>query len=141
MLKWQRIIFLLYIFTETKNMKRLFRRSCVIASFLFVASSFVFSSCKKSKDDTASTGSPGTNEVWMQNNAFTPSTISVAVNTTIIWTNKDGVSHTVNSDAGSDLNSGNMGNGGTYSHQFTAIGTFAYHCNIHSSMHGTVTVH
>ena len=28
----------------------------------------------------------------------------------------------------------------TFDHAFVAAGTFAYHCKIHASMHGTVTV-
>lgn len=90
--------------------------------------------CKKS-----TTSNPGTNEVFMQNTAFTPSSITVAVNTTIKWTNKDGMAHTVTSTSGL-FDSGNIGSGGTYSRQFTATGTYAYKCTIHSSMSGTVIV-
>jgi plastocyanin len=30
--------------------------------------------------------------------------------------------------------------GATFSQTFTTAGTFPYHCNIHSNMHGTITV-
>ena len=92
------------------------------------------SGCKK--DDAK----PGTNEVWMQNTAFTPGSITVAVNTTITWTNKDGTNHTVTSDS-TLFDSGSIGNGGTFSHQFTVAGTFSYHCKIHSGMTGMIIVH
>ncbi len=103
---------------------------------------FVFANagCKKDSTDNGTSGSPGTNEVWMKNTSFTPSAISIAVNTTITWTNKDGMTHTV-TDNGGSFNSGNIGNGGTFSHQYTTVGTFPYHCAIHSGMTGTVTVH
>src|ERR1700745_3009744 len=101
----------------------------------------VVNGCKK-KDTTPTTpttSSPGTNEVWMQNTAFTPSSITVAVNTTIKWTNKDGMNHTVTSTTGL-FDSGNISSGGVYSRQFTATGTYPYKCTIHPGMTGTVIV-
>jgi plastocyanin len=94
--------------------------------------------CKKSSDSSSST--PPANEVWMQNTAFNPTSITVTVNTTVKWTNKDGMAHTVTSDS-SLFDSGNVGNGGTYTHQFTAAGTYPYRCTIHSGMTGKVIVH
>jgi plastocyanin len=95
--------------------------------------------CKKETKNNTTSGSPGTNEVWMQNTAFTPSSITVTVNTTLTWTNKDGMAHTVTSTTGL-FDSGNINAGGTYSHQFTTAGTFPYRCTIHSGMTGTVIV-
>jgi plastocyanin len=93
----------------------------------------ILHSCTKTSD-------PGLNEVFIQNSAFNPSTITVAANTTITWTNKDGMSHTVTSKTGSELNSGNIAADGTWSHTFTAAGTYQYYCTIHTSMNGTVKV-
>ena len=98
--------------------------------------------CKKSSKDTPApvTATPGANEVFIQNTAFTPASITVSVNTTVKWTNKDNLSHTVTSNTGL-FDSGIIGvSGGTYSHQFTTAGTFLYHCQIHSGMSGTVIV-
>ena len=39
-----------------------------------------------------------------------------------------------------ELNSAVLGHLAQYSHTFTTAGTFAYHCSIHTSMHGTVVV-
>lgn len=91
-------------------------------------------SCTKS-----STSDPGTNEVWMQDMAFTPSVITVAPGTTITWTNKDGVAHNVTSDTGL-FSSGSMANGDTFSYKFTTAGTFSYKCTIHPSMTASVKV-
>jgi plastocyanin len=99
----------------------------------------IISSCKKD-DTTSGSGSPGANEVWIQNMAFNPSTITVAANTTIKWTNKDSNTHTATSNT-SVFNSGNLSKDGTFSFNFTTAGTFAYHCAIHSSMTATVIVH
>jgi plastocyanin len=41
---------------------------------------------------------------------------------------------------GKELDSGDFGNGGTYSHRFAAAGSFAYHCIHHAAMTGTVEV-
>jgi plastocyanin len=98
--------------------------------------------CKKSSDTTpnSSSGSnPGTNEVWMQNMAFNPGSLTVVVNTTVKWTNKDGVAHTVTSATGA-FDSGSIAGGGVYSHQFTTAGTYPYKCTFHSGMTGTVIV-
>ena len=79
------------------------------------------------------------NKVSIQGFAFSPSSISVPVGTTVTWTNKDSVTHTVTSDTGA-FASGNLAPGKTFSFTFNQAGTFAYHCNIHTYMHGTVVV-
>lgn len=82
---------------------------------------------------------PGANEVWIQGMAFNPATITVSANTTVIWTNKDAISHTVTSDSGL-FDSGNIEANGTYSYTFATAGTFTYHCKIHTSMTASVIV-
>ena len=46
----------------------------------------------------------------------------------------------VETAAAMTFDSGNVAAGTTFSHTFAAAGTFAFHCNIHSSMKGTITV-
>jgi plastocyanin len=111
-------------------------RYIMIASFLFVILS-ITSSCSKSTSD--GTGGPGNNEVWIQNMSFNPSTINITAGTTITWTNKDGVNHTITSNTGI-FDSGSIATNGTYSHLFGSAGTFPYHCTIHPSMTATVVV-
>ncbi len=68
--------------------------------------------------------------------------LEVAKGTTVTWTNQDPASHTVTADDGS-FDSGlatPLKQGATFSHTFTEAGTFAFHCQIHPSMQGTVTV-
>ncbi len=91
------------------------------------------SACKKDEGD------PGANEVWIKDMGFSPSSKTVALNTTITWTNKDGTTHTVTSNNG-QFDSGHIGDGGTFSFKFDSVGTYAYHCTLHSSMNGTIIV-
>jgi plastocyanin len=78
--------------------------------------------------------------VLIKNFAFSPSSLTVSVGTTVTWTNQDSASHTVTSDSGSELNSATLSTGQSFSHTFTQAGTFAYHCTIHPFMKATVTV-
>jgi plastocyanin len=78
--------------------------------------------------------------VTIQNFAFSPQTITVAPGTTVIWTNKDNVDHTVTSDTGAWPDSGSLATNQTFSHTFAKAGTYAYHCALHSSMTARVIV-
>lgn len=73
------------------------------------------------------------------NRAYTPDELTVAVGTTVTWTNTDSISHTSTSDA-TGWNSGIVAPGGRFSFAFQTTGTFQYHCAIHPGMVGTVVV-
>lgn len=113
-------------------------RNILSGLVLLVMLSAAAVSCTKSSDNNGSKG-PGTDEVFIQNMAFNPNSITVTVNTTITWTNKDGVAHTVTSDSGL-FDSGSIPSGGTYSHTFTTAGSFSYHCTVHPYMTAVVKV-
>jgi plastocyanin len=82
---------------------------------------------------------PTTVNVRLANRAYSPSSISVAVGDTVVWTNADQEAHTV-TDRGLAFDSGSFGPGATYQRTFTAAGTFTYICDIHPSMVGVVAV-
>jgi plastocyanin len=91
-------------------------------------------------------GTPGASEVWLQSSAFNPSSRSVAVGATVTWTNKDSYTHTVTSGTPGSPNgtfdSGNMAGNATFTHTFSAAGTFPYYCRIHGAMMtGSIVVH
>jgi plastocyanin len=71
--------------------------------------------------------------------AFGPQNLGAKVGESVTWTNEDGATHTVTADDGA-FDSGNLAGGKTFSFAFDEAGTFAYHCNIHRSMTGKVTV-
>ncbi|OGM98579.1 MAG: hypothetical protein A2915_01970 [Candidatus Yanofskybacteria bacterium RIFCSPLOWO2_01_FULL_41_34] len=70
--------------------------------------------------------------------AFNQSLITIRKGDTVVWTNKDSVSHTVTGDGG--LSSPLLGQNEIYSFTFNTVGTFNYHCPPHPSMTGTITV-
>jgi amicyanin len=93
----------------------------------------------------ASTGSStanavATDKVVIENYAFSPMVITVKVGTTVTWTNKDAVNHSVTVDSGSMPSSPLFGRDQPYSYTFTKTGTVTYHCAPHPYMHGTVIV-
>jgi plastocyanin len=79
------------------------------------------------------------NNVTIQGDAFSPSNLTVKVGDTVTWINNDNHDHTVTSDTGA-FNSGNIANGSTFSFTFNTVGTYSYHCSIHTSMTGTIVV-
>ncbi|MDD4901679.1 MAG: cupredoxin family copper-binding protein [Patescibacteria group bacterium] len=76
-------------------------------------------------------------QVNIQNFSFNPAEVTVAVGDTVVWTNNDSVRHQIASDS---FNSVPLPQGGSFSHTFTAAGTFDYHCAIHPSMTGKIIV-
>jgi len=80
-----------------------------------------------------------TSAVNIQGSAFVPPTTTVHVGDTVTWTNRDAFSHTSTSDTGA-WDTGVIRAAASGSFTFTAAGTFAYHCAIHSFMHGTIVV-
>ncbi|MGZ3892459.1 MAG: cupredoxin domain-containing protein [Bacteroidia bacterium] len=114
----------------------------ILLGILSIGTSVFFYQCQKTPapaSTSTTTPDQGPNEVYIQNMAFSPTSLYIKANTTVKWTNKDGTDHTVTSTTGL-FDSGKLNNGATYSHQFTSEGTYTYKCTIHSGMTGTITV-
>ncbi|MGH9136578.1 MAG: cupredoxin domain-containing protein [Acidimicrobiales bacterium] len=72
--------------------------------------------------------------------AFSPGEITVTAGSEVSFTNADGVTHTLTADDDS-FDTGNVGGGETATLTAPAEpGDYDYHCEIHSSMTGTLTV-
>lgn len=82
---------------------------------------------------------PTTIEADISGFAFVPDTITVAVGTTITWTNKDSAPHTVSSRDGV-FESGTMSRNATFSYTFEQSGTFEYYCKFHPYMTAKIIV-
>jgi plastocyanin len=85
------------------------------------------------------TAATAANAAAIKGFAFQPDVLKVEVGAKVTWTNDDTVAHTVTADTNS-FASGNLQPGGSFSFTFTRPGTYAYHCSIHPSMHGSIVV-
>jgi LPXTG-motif cell wall-anchored protein len=73
--------------------------------------------------------------------AYEPPQLTVFTGEPVTWTNTGARTHTVTSDQGTELDSGNLAPAEGYGHVFETPGTFAYHCESHpGEMKGTITV-
>ena len=87
------------------------------------------------------TPNPGkTYTIAIQNFAFSPVSLTIHKGDSVVWTNFDTAPHTVTSDTGTELNSDKLSKGQTYAHTFTAVGTYTYHCAVHTMMTATIIV-
>ena len=66
--------------------------------------------------------------------------LSAKVNDVVTWTNGDTVPHRVQLDDNSCGMSANIAGGGTKSLVFSKAGTYPFHCTVHPSMKGTITI-
>jgi plastocyanin len=71
--------------------------------------------------------------------AFQPASLEVAAGTTVTWTNNGQARHTATADDGT-FDSGRLRPGESFSFTFNTPGTFAYHCDVHPDMTGTIVV-
>jgi plastocyanin len=78
-------------------------------------------------------------EVKIDSFNFAPGTFTVAVGTTIMWTNHDDIPHTVVSTDGV-FKSKVMDTDEKFSYTFTKTGTYPYFCSVHPKMTGTIVV-
>ena len=82
---------------------------------------------------------PETMEVKIDNFTFGPAELTVMVGTTITWTNRDDIPHTVVS-TDKVFKSKVLDTDERFSFTFSTPGTFPYFCSIHPKMTGTVVV-
>jgi plastocyanin len=80
-----------------------------------------------------------TAEVKIDNFSFGPTALTVPVGTTVTWTNRDDIPHTVVSTDGV-FKSKALDTDDKFSFVFTKAGSYPYFCSIHPKMTGTVVV-
>jgi plastocyanin len=78
-------------------------------------------------------------DVKIDNFSFGPAAVTVAVGTTITWTNHDDIPHTVVSTDGA-FKSKVLDTDEKFTFTFDKPGTYPYFCSIHPKMTGTVKV-
>ena len=78
-------------------------------------------------------------KVEIVNFAYGPDPVRVQAGGKVIWQNMDSAPHTATADDAS-FDTGALEEGKLKSEAFKQAGTYAYHCEIHPEMHGTVEV-
>lgn len=111
---------------------------CIFTTFIFGA--ILVSGCGKKSTSSVGGSNIPPNSVFISGFAFNPDSRTVPVGTTITWRNDDSAPHTVTSDSGNELASPTLNRGQTYTHTFNSAGVYSYHCTLHPTMRGTITV-
>lgn len=94
-----------------------------------------------SNGSEAETSAQATDEVEIEDFAYSPQVITVKKGTTVTWTNKDTVRHTVTPDDGGTFTGSELlAKDQSYSFTFTEVGEYKYHCQPHPQMTGSVIV-
>jgi len=84
---------------------------------------------------------PATVEVKIDNFSFGPATLTVPVGTSVTWTNRDDIPHTVvSTDDPKSFKSKVLDTDEKFSFTFSKAGTYPYFCSIHPKMTGKVIV-
>jgi LPXTG-motif cell wall-anchored protein len=82
--------------------------------------------------------------VGIVDNAFGPKVVTIKVGESVTWSSSGANPHTVTADGGAFDSSPScptpltacLHNGDSYTHTFSSIGTFPYHCKIHGASGG-----
>jgi plastocyanin len=82
---------------------------------------------------------PATANAKIDNFSFGPGTLTVSVGTTVTWTNRDDIPHTVVSTEGA-FKSKVLDTDEKFSFTFSKAGSYPYFCSIHPKMTGKVVV-
>lgn len=111
----------------------------IVIVLLAAVGYFVYTqSYKSSSQPSGSSAAVSTNSVNISNFSFDPPQITVRANSTITFSNKDGVTHTVTADKGTfdqEITAGK-----TVTLTISDPGTYTYHCSVHPAMKGTIIV-
>ena len=110
----------------------------LFALSVLITVSIIIASCYKSKNSYNSSSST-TSKVSITSTGYSPSSLTVAMGSTVTWTNNDNTAHTVTNAEGS-INSGDIAPGSSYSKTFAAVGTYNYNDTHNTNMTGVVIV-
>jgi amicyanin len=78
-------------------------------------------------------------DVKIDNFKFGPEALTIAAGTTVTWTNRDDIPHTVVSSTG-EFKSKVLDTDEKFSFTFAKAGTYEYFCSVHPKMTGKVIV-
>lgn len=87
----------------------------------------------------ATPSSPPALTVIMKDDAYAPTRLTITAGQTVTFVNQDDDAHTVTSSNGW-FDSKGLDTNGVWRHTFTKPGTYAYFCELHPFMKGTIIV-
>ena len=111
---------------------------CIVGLFATVMVATLLLSAG-SPNSAAKAPPPAGAEVKVDNFSFGPANLTVAVGTTVTWTNRDDIPHTVVS-TDKVFKSKVLDTDEKFSFTFSKAGTYPYFCSIHPKMTGSVVV-
>ena len=82
----------------------------------------------------------GPAKVSIKSLAYNPASVDVTAGGKVVWSFDDGTPHTVTAEDNSFGSPPDGQTAGTFAFVFKKKGTFAYRCEFHPQMHGTVRV-
>lgn len=78
-------------------------------------------------------------QVSIDNFSFGPQTLTIKAGTTVVWTNRDDIPHTV-AATGKEFKSKVLDTDDKFSFTFTTPGAYEYFCSLHPHMTGMIVV-
>lgn len=116
------------------------RRSVFVVVFIAVAVLGI-AALGARNSAVAAQQAPQSAEVKIDNFSFGPASLTISVGSTVTWTNRDDIPHTVvSADDPKVFKSKVLDTDEKFSFTFTKAGTYAYFCSIHPKMTGKVIV-
>jgi plastocyanin len=122
-----------------KKGKVMIRKTVWIVSLLTTVMVAALLLSAASPGSSAKAPQPSSAEVKVDNFSFGPASLTVAVGTTVTWTNRDDIPHTVVS-TDKVFKSKVLDTDEKFSFTFDKAGTYPYFCSIHPKMTGSVVV-
>ena len=123
---------------------RSLRRRAPAAILAGAALAFAVTACAGSESGSATTTTAGpaprSVTVSINDGAFDPRRVEVAVGGSVTWVNDDVTPHQLVSLTPNVIQSPLIGKAGSYTRSFSTPGEYRYYCNIHNSMKGEVVV-
>jgi plastocyanin len=98
-----------------------------------------FALCSQGANVAADRSKAVTHTVTIDASRFEPRVLIVKAGDTVMWVNKDIISHTATSQR-AGFGSGEIAPGGSWTYRPKQAGEFAYICTFHPTMTGTIRV-
>ena len=119
-------------------MRRIFSVAVLAAAIGFIAAALVWESPAGAKE---SPQKEMAGEVRIDNFSFAPQSLTVPAGSTVTWTNRDDIPHTVvSTEDPKAFRSKALDTDEKFSFTFSKPGTYPYFCSIHPKMTGKVIV-